>query len=69
MEKCLPRIIKVGLAARLEVNKIFPKVHLERVKNVRDRVGTKLGLKSVLWTTEVINRSTTSANAGMLPPH
>ena len=42
VESSLARTTKAGLAARLEVNKIFLDVHLERVKGVRDRVGSKL---------------------------
>ena len=61
--------MKPGLTARLEVNKIFPDVHLERVKGVRDRVGAKLGLELVLWAAGAFNRSVTSANAGLLFPH
>ena len=51
VESALASTINAGLAARLEVNKIFPDVHLKRVKGVWDRV---------------VNRSATSANAGML---
>ena len=44
----LARTLKAGLAARLEFIKIFPDVHVERVKGVGDRVGAKLWLKSLL---------------------
>ena len=63
------RTITVRLAARLEVNKNFPDVHLERVKGVRDQDGTKLWLESTLWAAETFNYSATSANVGMLFSH
>ena len=36
VESGLSRAIKVGHVARLEVNKLFPDVHLGRLKRVRD---------------------------------
>ena len=69
VESALARTRKAGLAARLEVNKIFPDVHLGRVNSVRDRVGAKLWLESVLWAAEALNRSATSDNAGVLSPY
>ena len=65
----LSRAIKVGHAARLEVNKLFPDVHLERLKGVRDPGGSSLLMESVLWASEGFNRSATTANSGMLSPH
>ena len=52
----------------LEVNKIFPGVHIVNVKGVRDLIGGKLWLESVLWAAKAFIRSVTSANAGMLSP-
>ena len=69
VESSLARTTKAGLAARLEVNKIFLDAHLERVKGVRDRVGSNLWLESVLWVAEAFNRSAASANEDMLSPH
>ena len=42
VESGLSREIKAGHAARLEVNKLFPDVHLERLKGVRDPDGSIL---------------------------
>ena len=42
VEIALARTNKTGLAARLEVKKLFPDVHLERGKGVWDRVRTRL---------------------------
>ena len=61
--------IKAGYAARLEVNKLFPDVHLERLKGVRDPDGSSLWMESVLWASERFNRSATTATSGMLSPH
>ena len=36
VESGLSRAIKAGHAARLEVNKLFPDVHLDRLKGIRD---------------------------------
>ena len=48
MESRLSRAIKAGHAARLEVNKLFPDIHLERLKGVRDPEGSSLWMESVL---------------------
>ena len=65
----LSRAIKAGHAARIEVNRLFPDVHLERLKGVRDPDGTSLWMESVLWASEEFNRSATTANSGMLSPY
>ena len=44
----LSRAIKAGHAARIEVNRLFPDVHLERLKGVRDPDGSILWMDSVL---------------------
>ena len=69
VESGLSRVIKAGHAARLEVNKIFPDVHLERLMEVRDPDGSSLWMESVLWASEGFNRSATTANSSMLSPH
>ena len=43
----LSRAIKAGHAARLEVNKLFPDIHIERLKGVRDSDGLRLWAESV----------------------
>ena len=63
------RAIKAGHAARIEVNKLFPDEHLDRLKRVRDPDGSSLCAESVLWASEGFNRSATTANSGMLLPH
>ena len=69
VESGLSRAIKAGHAARIEVNRLFPDVHLDQLKGVRDPDGTGLWMESVLWASEGFNRSATTANAGMLSPH
>ena len=69
VENGLSRAIKAGHAARIEVNRLFPDVHLEQLKGVRDPDGTGLWMESVLWASEGFNRSTTTANGGMLSPY
>ena len=69
VESGLSRAIKAGQAARVEVNRLFPDVHLERLKGVRDPDGTSLWMESVLWASEWFNRSATAANSGMLSPY
>ena len=69
VESGLSRAIKAGHAARIEVNRLFPDVHLDQLKGVRDPDGTSLWMESVLWASEGFNRSATTANAGMLSPH
>ena len=66
VESGLSRAIKAGHAARHEVNRLFPNVHLEQLKGVRDPDGTSLWMESVLWSSEGFNRSPTTANGGML---
>ena len=66
VENGLSRAIKAGHAARIEVNRLFPDVHLEQLKGVRDPDGTSLWMESVLWASEGFNRSATTANGGML---
>ena len=69
MKSGLSRAIKAGHAARLEVNKLFPDVHLERLKGVRVPDGSSLWMESVWWVSDGFNRSETTANSGMLSPH
>ena len=69
VESGLSRAIKAGHAARIEVDRLFPDVHLERLKGVRDPDGTSLWMESVLWASEGFNRSATTANSGMLSPY
>ena len=63
------RAIKAGHAARIKVNRLFPDVHLEQLKGIRDPDGTSFGIESVLWASEGFNRSATTANSGMLSPY
>ena len=65
----LSRTIKAGHAARLEVNKLFPDVHLEKLKRVRDPDGSSLWMESVLWAYEEFNRFATTANSSMPSPN
>ena len=65
----LSRAIKAGHAARIEVNRLFPGVHLERLRGVRDPDGSSLWMESVLWASEGFNRSATTANSVMLSPY
>ena len=69
VESGLSRAIKAGHAARFEVNKLFPDVHLERLKGVRDPDGSSLWMESALWASEGFNRFATTTNSGMLSPH
>ena len=69
VESGLSRSIKAGHAARIEVNRLFPDVHLEQLKGVRDPDGTSLWMESVLWASEGFNRSATTASGGMLSPY
>ena len=69
VESGLSRAMKTGHAARLEVNKPFLDVHLERLKGVRDPDGSSLWIDSVLWPSEGFNRSASTANSGTLSPH
>ena len=65
----LSRAIKAGYAARLEVNKLYPDIHLETLKGVRDSDGLRLWTESVFRASEGFNRSMTTANSGMLSMH
>ena len=69
VKSAVAMIVKAGWTARLESNKIFPNVHLEGLKGVRDRVGMKQGLESVLWAAETFNRSASSTNVGIISLH
>ena len=69
VESGLSRAIKAGHAARIEATTLFLDVHLERLKGVRDPDGSNLWMESVLWASERFNRSSTTANSGMLSPH
>ena len=69
VESGLSRAVKAGHAARIEVDRLFPDVHLEQLKGVRDPDGTSLWMESVLWASEGFNRSATTANGGMLSPY
>ena len=65
----LSRAIKAGHAARIELNKLFPDVHLERLKGVRDPDGSSLWMESILRASDGSNRSATTVYSGMLSPH
>ena len=69
VESGLPWAIKAGHAARIEVNKLFPNVHLKRLKGGRDPNGSSLWMESALWASKGFNRSATTVNSGMLSPH
>ena len=49
VESGLSRAIKAGHTTRIEVNRLFPGVHLEQLKGVRDADGISLWMESVLW--------------------
>ena len=69
VESGLSRAVKAGHAARIEVTRLFPDVHLEQLKGVRDPDGPSLWMESVLWASEGFNRSATTTNGGMLSPY
>ena len=69
VERELSRTIKAGHAARIEVNKLFPDVHLERLKGVRDPNGSSSWMESVLWASEGFKHSATTVNSGMISPY
>ena len=69
LESGLSRPIKAGYAARIEVSELFPDVHLERLKGLRDPDGSSLWMESILWACEGLNRSATTSNSGMLSSH
>ena len=69
VESGLSRAIMEAHAARIEVNRLFPDVHLEIFKGVRDPDGSSLWMKSFLWASEGFNRSATTANRSMISPY
>ena len=69
VESGLLRAIKAGHAACIEVNRLFPDVHLKCLKGVRDPDGSSLWMESVSWASERFNRSATTANSGTLSPY
>ena len=69
VESGLSKAIKTRHAVRLEVNKLFPDIRLERLKGVQDPDGSSLWMESVLWTSEGFNHSATRANSEILSPH
>ena len=69
VESGLSRAIKVGHAARVEVNKLFSDIHLKRLKEVQDPDGSSLWMESVMSASEGFYGSTRTANSGMLSPH
>ena len=69
VESELSRDVKAGQVARLEVNNLFPDIHLVRLNRVRNLDGLSLWIESVLWASEGFNRSARTANSGMLSPH
>ena len=69
VEAGLSRVIKAGHAARIEAKKLFPDVHLEHLKGVRDPDDTSLWMVSVLWALEGFNHFAATANGGMLSPY
>ena len=69
VESGLSRAIKAGHVARIEVNRLFPNVHLEILKGIRDLDDSSLWMESVLWASGAFNRSATKANSGMLSPY
>ena len=62
----ISRAIKAGRAARLELNKLFPDIYLE---GIRDSGGSSLWMESVLWASEGFNLSVTTVNSVMLSLH
>ena len=69
VERGLSRVIKAGHAARIEVNRLFPDVHLGKFKEVRDLDGSSLWIESALWASEGFNHSATTANSGVISPY
>ena len=61
VESGLSRAIKAGHAVRIEVNGL-------RLKGVRDPGGSSLVMESVLWASQGINRSATTANSSACSP-
>jgi len=69
VESAISRAFKAGHAARLGVPKIYPTIHLEKVKGSVDAAATSLWMESVLWASECFNRSATSiGKRGMVVP-
>ena len=69
VENAIARAVKAGHAARLGFPKLFPDVRLEETRGCTDPAGTSFWLESLLWASECLNRSGSSANAGWLSPH
>ena len=68
MESGLSRAIKPGHAERLEVNRLFPDIRLDRLTGVRDPDSSSLWMEYGLWVSEGFNRSVTMVNSGVLSP-
>ena len=70
VENGLSRAIKAGHAARIEVNNLFPNVHLPGDTQGSSRPGWLEFVYGVcLWVSEGLNRSATTTNSGMLSLH
>ena len=63
VESRLSRPIKAGHAARLEMIKLFPDIHLETLKGVRDPDDSSLWMDSVLWASERLRMKYSSGAA------
>ena len=68
VENGLSRAIKAGRAVRIEVNKLFPDMHLEKLKRVRYSNGSSLCLESVLWAFKGVNHSAMTADSCIISP-
>ena len=68
VESGLSRAIKAGHAERLEVNRLFPDIHLNRLTGMRDPDSSSLWMEYDLWVSEGFNRSATVVNIGVLSP-
>ena len=68
VEREFSRAIKPGHALRIEVNKLFPDIHLETMKGVRNPDGSCLWLEYTLWACKGFNRSATTANSRIRCP-
>ena len=68
VESGLSRALKAGHAARLEVNKLFPDVHLEQLKGVRDPDGASLWMESVVGLGRLQPLCNHSEQRHALPP-
>ena len=69
VESALWTAFKVGHAARLEISKIYPYIHLNEVAGSTDAAASSLWMKLLHWASESFNWSTTAANDGWLSPH